>query len=102
MMETWLLFDVEAIKKAAGNRNYKQPIELPKLKDLEKQQQPKEFLHSLLKEVSGRKGRQLDKFNVHQAVHLVAENIENFTHLRTLEAFRVFEDNLKGALGSLL
>jgi hypothetical protein len=30
MMETWLLFDKKAIKRAAGNRNYKGNIILPK------------------------------------------------------------------------
>ncbi len=99
MMETWLLFDAEAIKKAAGNRNYKQPITLPKLKDLEKEQQPKDFLHKILKEVSGKKGRQLDKFNVNQAIHLVAENIEDFAPLRNLASFKAFEADLKRVVG---
>ncbi len=98
MMETWLFFDIEAIKKAAGNRNYKQPIVLPKPKDLEKEQQPKLKLQTILKEVSGKKGRQLDKFNVSQAIHLVAENIEDFSPLRMLHSFQIFEKQLKETL----
>lgn len=95
MMETWLLIDEVAIKKAAGNRNFRGVINLPSLRALEKESQPKELLHALLREVSGKKGRVLKKFNVDKAVHLVAENIEDFTPLRNLVAFKAFEDDLK-------
>lgn len=98
MMETWLLIDEEAIKKAAGNRNYSDRIGLPKLQSLENLTQPKEFLHELLKRVGGRKGRNLKRFNVHEAVHLVAENIEDFSPLRNLEAFALFEQDVKTIL----
>lgn len=95
MMETWLLIDAEAIKKAAGNRNYKGKITLPAINRLEKVQQPKVELHKLLKEACGLTGRRLDKFNVDEAVHLVAENIEDFSVLRDLTAFSVFENDVK-------
>jgi len=91
MMETWLLIEVEAIKKAAGNRNYSKLIDLPPIKRLENENQPKEKLHHILREVSGLKGRNLKKFNPEAAVHLVAENIKDFSPLRNLEAFRAFE-----------
>lgn len=45
MMETWLLIDKEAIKKAAGNRNYQEKINLPAVNKLEKEKSPKEILH---------------------------------------------------------
>ena len=102
MMETWLLIDEEAIKKAAGNRNYKGNIELPAIQNLEKEQDPKGLLHNLLKKASGLKGRNLERFNAHQAVHLVAENIENYSILRKLAAFQTFEEDLKMALGAAL
>lgn len=95
MMETWLLFDLEAIKKAAGNRNYKGVLDIPQIKSVENEQQPKKLLHELLKEASGLKGRNLKKFNTDKAVHLVAENIENFSPLRNLSAFQEFEKKLK-------
>ena len=41
MMETWLLINENAIKKAADNPNYSKPISLPKITELEKQKQPK-------------------------------------------------------------
>ena len=95
MMETWLMIDPEAIKKAAGNRNYKAKIELPLLKNLEKENQPKVTLHELLRVASGLKSRNLKKFNTEKAVHLVAENIEDFSQLRNLVAFKAFENDLK-------
>jgi len=94
MMETWLLIDVEAIKKAAGNRNFQGIINLPNIKKLEKEQQPKKLLHDLLKESCGLKGRNLKNFNENKAIHLVAENIQDYSILRNLEAFRCFEKNL--------
>lgn len=95
MMENWLLFDKEALKKAAGNRNFKGIIDIPSPKNLEGINQPKEKLHNLLREISGLKGRNLDKFNVHQAVHLVADYIEDFSTLRGLNSYNTFEKDLK-------
>lgn len=94
MMEAWLLIDVEAIKKAAGNRNYSGSINLPSINNQEKENQPKNILHDLLKEASGLKSRNLKKFNPDKAVHLVAENIEDFSPLWNLIAFQSFERNL--------
>ena len=101
MMETLLLFDVEAIKKAAGNRNFKEPILLPDLKHLENETQAKQKLHDILKQASGLKGRQLKKFNADRAVHLLAENIEDFSTLRKLSAFTVFENDLRTVMRKL-
>jgi hypothetical protein len=93
-----LLIETEAIKKAAENRNYRELIDLPLLKRLELEKQPKELLHQLLREVSGLKGRNLKKFNPEAAVHLVAEYIKDFSPLRNLEAFRAFETEVKMAV----
>jgi hypothetical protein len=98
MMETWLLIDPDAIKKAAGNRNYSGNINLPPLKRLEKENQPKKLLHELLLDASGLKGRNLRKFNVDRAVHLVSDNIQSYNVLRELEAFSVFEKNLTAVM----
>lgn len=102
MMESWLLIDTEAIKKAAGNRHYKGNLKLPQIKRIEQEKQPKELLHQLLKTASGLKGRNLNKFNPHFATHLVAENIADFSPLRQLKAFQVFEQDLKTVIDSFL
>lgn len=101
MMENWLLLDDTAIKKAAGNRNYNKSLGLPLINTIENLNEPKAFLHDLLKDVSGLKGRQLKNFNVHQAVHLVAENITDFSALRQLSAFNMFEESLKTTINNL-
>jgi len=102
MMEAWLLFDENAIKKAAGNRNYTDKINLPDIKKVENEKDPKNLLYSILKEVSGRKGRNLKRFNVSYHVHLVAENIEDFSPLRELSGFQFFEQELRNVVDTLL
>ncbi len=102
MMEAWLLIDKNAIKKAAGNRNYVGEINLPLLKSLEKENQPKIRLHNLLADASGLKGRNLRKFNPDKAIHLVAEYIEDFSPLRSLISFREFEKDLQRVINKYL
>jgi hypothetical protein len=102
MTEAWLLIDEDAIKKAAGNRNYSGPMKLPALARLEDQTDPKETLFELLRTASGLKKRSLARFNVHQAVHRVAENIIDFSPLRSLPSFEAFEEDLKVALNHYL
>lgn len=102
MMETWLLIDKDAIKKAAGNRNFTGDINLPPVSRLEKENQPKKLLHDLLIESSGLKGRNLKKFNVHKSVHLVSEYITDYNKLRELNAFNVFEINLKKVVSNFM
>ncbi len=102
MMENWLLLDELAIKKAAGNRNYSNTITLPKISRLENLTEPKLFLQNLLKDVSGLKSRQLKNFNVQQAVHLVAENINDFSPLRQLNSFKKFEMDLNLILNNFI
>lgn len=102
MMETWLLFDAEAIKKAAGNRNYKGVLKLPRIQHLEQEKQPKKLLYGLLKSASGLKGRNLEKFNPGYATHLVADNISDFSPLRQLKAFEEFECDLTTVIDRIL
>jgi len=102
MMETWLLISDEAIKRAAGNRSFNQPMGLPAVKALYKVKNPKILLHTLLQTASGLKGRRLSAFNPNYAVHLVAEYIEDYSPLRQLEAFNAFELDLKQKVGNYL
>jgi len=98
MMEAWLLIDADAIKKAAGNRRYRGKVDIPSIKSIEGLSNPKAILHELLKTVSELKGRKLKNFNVHQAIHLVAHNIQDFSLLRQLIAFQEFEKDLDNAV----
>jgi hypothetical protein len=98
MTEAWLLIDKTAIKKAAGNRNFTGTLALPIVSALEQKSNPKEILHELLKTARNTNRRDLAKFNVHAAVHLVADFITDFSTLRQLPSFREFERDLKKSI----
>lgn len=91
MTEAWLLIDESAIRTASGNPNSDEILDMPDLKKLESERNPKKTLHDLIKKASKLKGRNLDKLNIHQAVHLVAENINDFSLLKNLPAFQELE-----------
>ncbi len=101
MTEAWLLFDIAAIREAAGNPNGNMPLQLPRLQDIEAVPNPKKILHEALALASGRSGRALAKFNVSQAANRVAELIDNFAPLEALSAYRRFQSDLTTALDAL-
>ena len=96
MTEAWLLGDETAIRKAAGNPKGNQNLLLPKLKSIENIADPKKLLHTLIQEASGASGRRLKKFNARLSSHVyrIAELIDDFQHLRELEAFRTLESSV--------
>ncbi|MEO6832931.1 MAG: hypothetical protein ABI378_10570 [Chitinophagaceae bacterium] len=98
MTESWLMFDELAIKRASGNRNYKMGLDLPPINRIESIKDPKDRLYKLLREISGIKKRNLSKFNPGRMVHLIAEYIDDFSELRGLSSFKVFEKDLKIAV----
>jgi hypothetical protein len=95
MQESWMLFDENAIRRAAGNPHGTEPISLPKLRNTERVPDPKSILHENLKAASGRNGRRLNSFNVRHSARLVSEYIEDFSPLRNLRAFQQLEVDLK-------
>lgn len=95
MTEAWLFFDEIAIRRAAGNPNGTMPLTLPNPKNLEKQSDPKEELHAILKTASELTGRKLKKLNIHQRVHRISEFIEDFSPLRQLRAFQALEEEIR-------
>ena len=100
MQEAWLLFDEQAIRKAAGNPNGSQRLALPKLKTVESEPDPKKLLYECLRTASGLSGRHLRKFRERPAVHRVADLIEDFAPLRKLSAFRELEKDLAAVLAN--
>ena len=94
MLEAWLLFDEAAIRKAGGKPSGRVALNLPPVGQLEQVPDPKSLLYQAVKDASGLRGRHLNRLNVHQSVHLVADNIEDFSPLRRLTAFQTFEDRL--------
>ncbi|MCX6153144.1 MAG: hypothetical protein NT007_03175 [Candidatus Kapabacteria bacterium] len=101
MSEAWLLIDQQAIKIAASNRYYKGNITLPNTQNLEREPDPKKLLFELIQQVSELTGRRLKKLNVHTARHIVAENIDNYSVLRNLSSFILFEEDVKKVIAEI-
>lgn len=94
MTEAWLLFDEDAIRRAAGNPNGKAALDLPKLSEIEQLHDPKDLLFKILREASGLKGRHLKKFNPRASRIRITELIADFSPLRALRAYQRLEEEI--------
>ncbi len=101
MTEAWLLFDEAAIRRAAGNPSGRDPIAMPPLARMDSIPDPKSLLHDLLLSASGLSSRRLGAFKVAQAVHRVAELIDDFAPLRVLPTFAALEADVRIAIAAL-
>ena len=95
MTEAWLLFDEQAIRKAASNPSGRDPLKLPSLLAVDSIPDPKQQLKELLRQASGLSGRRLQKFNESKAIQLIADCIPDFSPLRKLAAFVNFEKSVQ-------
>lgn len=98
MTEALLLFDEDAIRRAAGNPNGCVPLDLPSLREVEELPDPKETLRALLRKASGLSGRRLPDF--HAPARRVAELIDDFSPLRAVPAFQRVEEAVEAFLRS--
>ena len=98
MQEAWVLFDSDAIKKAAGNPFGKVRLDLPPLRKLESLPDPKHILYQCLRKASGLPRRRLKRFDETGRVHQVPENIKDFSPLLKLSAFKSLRDDLAGLI----
>lgn len=94
MLESWLLSDEFAIRKAANNVNGKYPLNLPNPARIDTIADPKELLFSMLRQASELPAQRLQRFNVQQARSRVSSHISDFTPLRRLDSFLEFENCL--------
>jgi hypothetical protein len=99
--EAWLLFNEEAIRRAAGNPNGQIALDLPGLHECEGIADPKSILLDTLKRASELRGRRLKAFRPEQARTLLADQIDDFSPLRGLEAFQQFERDVSLVVSSL-
>jgi hypothetical protein len=95
MQEAWLLFDEAAIRRAAGNPNGRQVLDLPELDQVESIPDPKTELYNLLRRASGLRGRRLSRLIPSRRATQVSAFIEDFTPLRALPAFNSLEAELE-------
>lgn len=102
MSEVWFLFDEQAIRRAAGNPNGKEPLDLPSPSRIESIPDPKEMLYSTLRTASGLSGRRLKRFSEVGASRLVSGKIESFAPLRGTPAFDALENAIAHVIEPLL
>lgn len=102
MQEAWLLTDLPAIRKAAGNPHGKCSLSLPPIKTLEALPDPKRVLYDLLRAASELRGRRLQRLHVSFLARRVADFTADFTALRQLPAFNQLEHELRHSLKPLL
>ncbi len=95
MQEAWFLFDEAAIRLASGNPRGRVRLNLPSLRTIENQPDPKTELYNILATASELTGRRLKKFNPQVQVHRLAELIEDFSPLRQLSAFQELEQDIQ-------
>jgi len=95
MMEAWLLFDINAIRQAAGNPNGTVPLNLPTLSDIESIPNPKRVLHNILRIATELGTYRRRRFDTNIAVQRIPECIEDFSSLRSLSAFIALEEELR-------
>lgn len=95
MLEAWLCFNEDAIRKASGNPTGKTPLNLPTLKRVESRPDPKADLREALLTASEHTGRRRQKFNTAAAFWRVVDYIEDFSPLRELPSYQAFEKSIK-------
>lgn len=95
MTEAWLLFDSIALRKAASNPNGRITLQLPDIRRLEHEPDPKNVLYGLLRQASGLPSGRLRRFSVSDRTHRVAELIGDFSSLRVLPAFIALESEIE-------
>jgi len=95
MSESWLLFDKNAIRKAAANINGNIKLKLPKISQLESLPNPKADLIKLISQATELNKRRLKTFNPYSAIHTLANSIEDYSPLRKLNSFCSLENEIK-------
>ena len=95
MTEAWLLIDEEAIRFEANNPNGTITLNLPSINKLSTLPDPKEALKELIIQATELSTRRLKKFRVHRAMHTVAEEIEDYSPLRSLSSFARLEEDIR-------
>ncbi len=101
MTEAWLLFNEAAIRRAAGNPNGRMPLNLPRVQDIELIPMPKGSLQTALKTACELRGRALAKFNAREAAGRVADLIDDFSPLCSLNAFKDLQADIRIVIAEL-
>lgn len=98
MTEAWLLMDVPAIRRAAGNPTGRVDLALPPTSRIEALADPKTTLFELLDRASELSGRRLRRFDRNRSGRQVSGFMNDYHLLRQLPSFQHFEAQVKGHL----
>lgn len=93
-MEAWLLIDEPAIRRVARNPHGRAGLSLPRVHEIESCLAPKAILRDALRaasELPRRRWTRVDRIRPRD----VADEIEDFSPLRQLPAFRAFETDVR-------
>lgn len=103
MTEAWLMIDERAIRRAAGNPNGREALNLPSIGQLENLLDPKKLIKELLLAASELSARRRDRLkqNLSERVQRVAVLIEDLQPLRQLAAFSAFEKRTQDVFSKL-
>jgi hypothetical protein len=101
MTEAWLITNQEPIRYAVGNPKGTESLDLPAVKDIESDPDPKKTLFAALKAASGLNATRKRRFNPHQYRHRVSELTDDLEPLRKLRSFRHLEIQIQKHLKNL-
>jgi len=99
MIEAWCLIDIVAIRKASGNPNGNNALDIPRIEKLEQLPNPKLIIKSLIESASGLNSTRIRKLKIQKCIFLVSKYIDNFDQLRQLNSFKKFEEEFKRSMG---
>lgn len=98
MTEAWLILQDDAIRQASGNPHGVVVLQRPDLNEIEGLPDAKGTLEQLLTQAAELGKRRQKHFRPRQAIHRLAQIIDDFSPLRALSAFLAFENDVRTAL----
>ncbi len=104
MTEAWLLLDEDAIRMIAGRPSGIEPLDLPKVSQVEAVSDPKALLLAALEVACGLSGRRLKKFRRDFPAHRrqLLERLDRSGPVRELNAWRALEADTANAMARLV
>lgn len=98
MQEAWFFLDETVLRRAVGRPSGREPLEMPKLSEVERRADPKSDLHGILRKARAATGRDARKFSPADAIRRMSYLIQDWSPLRQLSAFRRLEEDTRLAL----
>lgn len=103
MTEAWLLVDEVAIRHAVGRPSGQEPLDLPKLREIESRSDPKAILKTALITATGTTGRRRKEATRQWSTYrrILLERLDVDGPVKELRSWQDFVARLRRALGTL-